>query len=315
MVVTRDDLYKSPDHYLHSFDKENAVFVPMDRAAYHRSIFLDARISPAASGSMRLLLEQLTTEGPTDRTGWIFHPAHCGSTLLARALDDPATNLVLREPLCLRDVSLDLEQGRLALVKAMLGKRYRADMPTLVKASVPVNFILPDLLSGADDVRAIFLHSGLRDYLLAVLRTPGHREWVARVTQLLSPFLGDLTGLTDAERGAALWLGQMQAFAQAMAGFPATASLDCEVFFANPEPALLAAATCLEIPLTPVAAARIVAGPLFATHAKNPALSFDNTARLVRRAELERTLAREIDLAEEWLAQAGGGPLLPRPLV
>jgi hypothetical protein len=315
MAVTHDDLFTSPDHYLHSFDRESAVFVPMDRAAYHRSIFLDARISPAASGSMRLPLARLAATGQTGRTAWIFHPAHCGSTLLARALDDPATNLVLREPLCLRDVSLDRDQGRLTLVKAMLAKRYHVDRPTVVKASVPVNFILPDLLSGGDDVRAIILHSGLCDYLLAVLRTPGHREWVARVTQLLSPFLGDLTALTDAERAAALWLGQMQAFAETMARCRATASLDCEFFFANPQPALLAAATCLEVPLTRDAAARTVAGPLFATHAKNPALSFDNTARLARRAELERKLAPELDLAEDWLARAGGAPVLPRPVV
>lgn len=315
MVVTRDDLFGSPDHYLHSFNQANAVFVPMDRAAYHRSIFLDARILPAASGSMHLPLSKLTAQGRAARTGWIFHPAHCGSTLLARALDDPASNLVLREPLCLRGVSLDFDEERLKLVKAMLGKRYHAEMPTVVKASVPVNFILPHLLSGADDVRAIFLHCGLRDYLLAVLRTPGHREWVGRVTQLLSPHLGDLTAVTDAERAAALWLGQMRAFAQAMAHHRATASLDCEAFFATPRPALVAAAACLEIPMTVEAAGRTVAGPLFTTHAKNPAHVFDNTARLVRRAELERTLAPELDVAEAWLERAGGGPILPRPLL
>jgi len=47
MSLTIDDLFASPDHYLHSFEGDAAVFVPMDRAAYHRSIFLDGRISPA----------------------------------------------------------------------------------------------------------------------------------------------------------------------------------------------------------------------------------------------------------------------------
>ncbi len=315
MVVTRDDLFGSPNHYLHSFDQENAVFVPMDRAAYHRSIFLDARISPASSGSMRVPVSKLIANAGAARTGWIFHPAHCGSTLLARALDGPATNLVLREPLCLRDVSLSGDRERLALVKAMVGKRYHADMPTVVKANVPVNFILPQLLAGADDVRAIFLHCGIRDYLLAVLRTPGHREWVARVTHLLSPHLGDLTALADSERAAALWLGQMRAFAQAMNDHRGTASLNCEAFFATPQPSLVAAAQCLQVPVAEQDVAQTVAGPLFATHAKNPAQVFDNAARLARRNELERQLAPELERAENWLHQAGGAPVLPRPLI
>ncbi len=314
MVVTRSDLFDSPDHYLHSFDDENAVFVPMDRAAYHRSIFLDARISPAANGSIRLPLERLEAEGAFKPIGWIFHLAHCGSTLLARALDDLKTNLVLREPMCLRDVALDYRPARVALVKAMLGKRYRAGAPSLVKASVPVNFILPQLLTDAGDVRAIFLHCPLRDYLLAILRTPGHRDWIARVTRLLASHLGDLTALTDAERGAALWLAQMRAFDQAMARNPATVSLDCEIFFGTPRSALAAAAAYFEVEMTDVAIEQTVAGPLFATHAKRPAQRFDNAARLERRIELQHELAPELDRAESWVRQAGGGLLLPRPL-
>ena len=46
MALTLDDLYASPDHYLHSFEGDSAVFVPMDREAYRRSIFLDGRIQP-----------------------------------------------------------------------------------------------------------------------------------------------------------------------------------------------------------------------------------------------------------------------------
>ncbi len=53
MSLTIADLLASPDHYLQRFDRAQAVFVPMDRAAYHRSIFLDARIAPAMSSSAR----------------------------------------------------------------------------------------------------------------------------------------------------------------------------------------------------------------------------------------------------------------------
>src|SRR5207253_8803461 len=100
MAPTLDDLFASPDHYLHSFDTDAAVFLPMDRAAYHRSIFLDGRISPADTTSMRFPVRVLVeaTPPPVETTGWIFHVAHCGSTLLARALDQLSKNLILREP-------------------------------------------------------------------------------------------------------------------------------------------------------------------------------------------------------------------------
>src|ERR1044072_6989935 len=100
MALTLDDLFASPDHYLHSFEGDSALFMPMDRAAYHRSIFLDGRISPVANRSMRVPVAPLAEAArPPAPTGWIFHVAHCVSTLLARALDSPAANLVLSDPL------------------------------------------------------------------------------------------------------------------------------------------------------------------------------------------------------------------------
>src|SRR5438128_6215682 len=124
MALTLDDLFVSPDHYLHSFEGDSALFVPMDRGAYHRSIFLDGRISPASDQSMHLPAAALNAgaQAPA-RTGWIFHVAHCGSTLLARALDDPGSNLVLREPLALRQQAFGRDPARLAVVLAMLSKR------------------------------------------------------------------------------------------------------------------------------------------------------------------------------------------------
>lgn len=53
---------------------------------------------PLASLAPRASAAQSTT--------WIFQMAHCGSTLLARALDDPGASLVLREPLSLRQTAV-----------------------------------------------------------------------------------------------------------------------------------------------------------------------------------------------------------------
>jgi hypothetical protein len=307
MALTLDDLFASPDHYLHSFDGEAALFVPMDRAAYHRSIFLDGRISPAADRSMRLPVSALTGGAPKPAsTGWIFHVAHCGSTLLARALDQAATNLVLREPLALRQLALAPDRDRLAVTAAMLSKRYRADTPTIVKANVPVNFLLPDLIAFDPQARALFLHCRLRDYLLAILRSDNHREWMRRVTAQLAAHIGDVSHLPDAERAAALWLAQMRAFEGAIARLPHARSLDAETFFADPLPVLRSAARHLEVPVTDADLEAQVSGPLFSTYSKNPTEAFDNAARVARRSELERTLASELEQAQSWVEGRAG---------
>ena len=101
---------------------------------------------------------------------------------------------------------------RLALVMAMVSKRYRADLPTIVKANVPVNFLLSDLTAFDPLAPTIFLYLGLSDFVLATLRNERHRLWLRRLTSQLSAYLGDCSQMSDAERTAALWLAQMHAF-------------------------------------------------------------------------------------------------------
>jgi hypothetical protein len=281
--------------------------VPMDRAAYHRSIFLDRRISLAAGLPARVPVAGLAAAAvPAAPTSWIFHMAHCGSTLLARALDDVNASLVLREPLALRQAALAPDPARLALVLTVLGRRYRADAPTLVKANVPVNFLLPRLAEAAPAARAILLYMPLRAWLLAVLRSDQHRAWLRNVTFQLAGHLGDLSALDDGERAAALWRAQMRAFAGALSAMPNARALDAEAFFAEPATMLKAAARRLEVPIGDAALDAVAAGPLFATYSKDPALAFDNAARVARNIALERAIAPELDAAEAWLARHGG---------
>jgi len=307
MGLTRDDLFASPDHYLHSFEGNDAIFVPMNRDSYRRSIFLDGRITPAGEGSMRI--PGLEADAKTRRraaTGWIFHIAHCGSTLLARALDHHDTNLVLREPLALRQTAIAHASGqtspdRLALVAATLSKRYHADLPTIVKANVPVNFYLPEIAALNPDARAIFLYLPLRDYLLAILRSDNHRQWLRRVTATLSLWLGDTHDLSDGERVAALWLGQMRVFAAALEVMPGGRTLNAESFFAEPDTTLSTVARHLQVPLSAGRIAHTVSGVLFSTYSKNPEVPFDNAERLARRESLTLSLSDEMLQAACWL--------------
>jgi hypothetical protein len=302
MEPTLSQLLRSPDHYLHSFDGNDAIFVPMDRAAYRRSIFLDRRISPASDGAMPVPVEALNAPSAALPTGWIFHVAHCGSTLLARGLDELSyANLVLREPLALRQLALSPDPARLQLALKMLSKRYPETGATIIKANVPVNFLLDKIADTDGQALVILLYCGLSDYLLAILRSANHRAWLRNVTAQLAGPLGDLSHLPDAELGAALWFAQMQRFAATIKRMPNARSLDAEHFFDNPQETLGAAAKHFGMDANQTAIEAIVSGPLFATYSKNPAQPFDNNARIVRREALVAEISDELTAGGRWI--------------
>lgn len=332
--MTPQQLIETPDQYFHAIDGRHAVFLPMDRVAYRRSIFLDARIQPADPQGTRISLDQLlpiATARVPQRTGWIFHVAQCGSTLLARGLDREDANLVLREPIPLRQLgvagsakSQDAHQQHLLhMALAMAGRRYQDDMPTIVKATVPVNFILPRIAAFDPQAPAIFLYFPLDAYLLAILRGPRHRQWVTRLTGELAAALEDeapdLPRLSEAERAAALWLAQLRRFGDAMALMRNSFSLDAETLFSQPRAVIAAAAALFGAPMADDPLDRIIASDLFSTYSKNPAIAFDNQARIRRQQENAATLAPELATARRWVESRLSAASLPacldRPLV
>lgn len=302
MTEALAQLLATPDAYLHSLEGDEAVLVPMDRTAYRRSIFLDHRISPAGEGGWRVPLGELGGAVPSAQPmGWIFHVAHCGSTLLARALDELGGGLVLREPSALRQLALQHDRPLLPAVLAMLSRRYPGDGPSLVKANVPVNFML-DAIAASDPVApTILLWSRLDHYLTAVLRSDSHRGWVRGVTDLLAAHLGPLGGLCDAERAAALWIAQHRRFAALLDLMGHARPLEAERFFAEPAASLARAADLFGLGDCDARIARLVGGPLFATYSKNPGVRFDNTARQAMQIGTLQKLAPQIALARRWL--------------
>ena len=317
MVPTPEELFATPDHFLFAFDGDRAIFRAMDRAAYQRSIFLDRRLSPASEPVIETpvapLLAWQQQRPAAPRTGWIFHIAHCGSTLLARALDVPEQSLILREPLALRQLGVQRVAGdpRLPLTAALLGRRYRPEAPAIVKANVPVNFIAAELLALDPDAPAIFLYFPLRTYLLAILRSEGHRGWVMNVTAQLP---GAPAGADVVERAAWLWLAQMQLYDAALTRFPNARSLHAEDLFGAPHAVLDAAAAHFGMEMAASELDAIVAGPLFATYSKGGGAEFDNDARLAQQAQAAARLGPEIERARTWAAQRAVPARLARPL-
>lgn len=313
-------IFESPDAFLHSFDHGEAVFFDMDRDAYQRSIFTDRRISPKNQNPSRIrcadLFARMESVEPQP-VRYIFHIAHCGSTLLARALDLRDQNLVCREPFALRQLGAQAANGAggefdqlVRLTRTMLGRRYNASGQVIVKANVPVNFMIPALMAPQANEPAIFLHYGLEDYLLAILRSQMHRGWVQHVSDELRPGIEALTGPRSANEGipelaARLWLTQMFQFDAALATYPNAKSLGAEDLFERPKDVISAAFTHFNQPQDAAVIDAIVASDLFSRYSKDPRHQFDNAQRVERRAKLKVELAGELDAARAWVSARG----------
>ncbi len=306
MALTLADLFATPDHYLHSFDGGNAVFVPMDGAAYRRSIFLDARISPAAEGSMVVPVAMLDS-GPEQgmRTGWIFHVAHCGSTLLARALEELGGNLVLKEPAALRQLGFEPDPQRLDLTLGMLARRYDPAAMTVVKTNVPVNFILGELAERRPCDVAITLYWKLEDYLIAILRSENHRQWLRGITGSFAERLGLRDVASDAERAAALWLVQVNSFLALFEAMPAARSLDAGQLFSDPARTIRHAAHLFGMAAGEDVVKVVAHGKLFSTYSKRPDVTFANADRLARAATVANEIGEEIAQARAVISARG----------
>ena len=138
MQLKIGDLFASPDHYLHAFDGDQAVFLDMDRAAYERSIFVDGRIQPASKRMLRVpvaplmaLNDQRETAAAPD-PGWIFHVAalrlhsagaSAGPAGAVRRSASHAAAPIWASRLP-RACQAEDRNARLRLARGLLGRRY-----------------------------------------------------------------------------------------------------------------------------------------------------------------------------------------------
>lgn len=328
-----ENLFANPDQFLFAFDGPDAIFAPMDREAYHRSIFMDRRLQAKDGPPTRATLEQLTAAqaragAEPKPIGYIFHIAHCGSTLLARALDSHDANLVCREPMALRQLGVARAQAfgqlpapefqkRLNLLTTLLSRRYNAAGPVIVKANVPVNFMIGPLMDLQPQQPAILLHFGLEPYLLAILKA--HQQWVQHISVELGAGIDAVVGApangaSTPVLAARLWLAQMRLYARALETYPNAASLDADVLFARPREALAAAYRHFGQPLTAGEIEAIVGGPLFNHYSKNPNRAYDNETRRALLDAQRLELADALREARAWIETQPAAAQLPRQL-
>ncbi len=333
-----DRLFECPDYFLVAFDGDEAIFLEMDRAAYNRTVFCDQRILPKSQARIRVpwsaLLERCSAiSNGAAAPGIILHMAHCGSTLLARAMDIVGETVVYREPYALRQLGVEAGGSyfgslppsewadRLNIVMALLSRSYRRSELAITKANVPVNFMLPGLCKSTPSARMIALHFQLEDYVLAILRPPGRKKWLANVSVQLRRGIDALTPPAatgdDGQAVARLWLAQMRLFGDLLDSNENALSLDANSLFADPGVVIKRAFEQFDHPLTDAQVEAVTASELFSRYSKDSSIAFSNATRLRRRDEARVALANELSSARAYVKDAGFDDVvkLPRPLL
>ena len=339
-----ESLFLVPEYYLLEFSGNHAHFVRMDRNTYHESIFTDSqRIVTADSEIYRIeivkLLELFEARNASlPAVQFIFHVAHCGSTLLARALDRPGHNLVYREPSALRQLAVaynpmepldahSMWSRCLRMLYALLSRTFEASQPVIIKANVPVNFILPEILSVNPESSAILLYSDLESFLIAALKSQERRHWVSNVLKELATNISRSTmlptetmeGLSPGAAAACIWLAQINRFNNIPGTSTRIRSLNCDTLYDSPVETLRCAFDFLNQDVTDNEVQEIVSGELFSSYSKSPGMRYTNQDRLDEKLKNSSRLADEISEGTEWIKSITGNTsiseTLPFPLV
>jgi hypothetical protein len=207
------ELLRSPDFYPMKMDFDNGMvsFVPMSRAAYKASSFLDGRTQPASSErydipAADLLLAGAELPPAPNRLHYIFHAAFCCSTLLARYLELIPPCFVLKEPLFLTQmavvrpraieahsawsgvsIGVSINDGALEpaewtrlldLCARLLGRGYAPEDIVAIKVNDICNSLGELLLARDAACKGVFVTIGLKDFLLVLLKSADRRQWL-----------------------------------------------------------------------------------------------------------------------------------------
>lgn len=318
-----------PEMFLHhvDFSRRVAVFVKVTRRLIerHNAHNFDDIEPKYTAGLDQLLPHACVQRFPPPH--FLFMTDFCGSTLLANGLR------VLRGVNCLYEVrafanlaihkrALDRNTGAgpaaaaaiedwqcvLQMVIAAMARTSDHGDTLIVKEWPPTNYIISDILRCDERIRAIFLYSGLEDYLNAVFRRSWRREFTRRrvVTELVEtdlwPAIDENKRLfSDGKIAAAHWLVQQQAFLGLEdALLPRIHSLHSSEWYARPVETLTAIAMHFGIVIEPEEAALAFAS-VSGRHSKDREKPYGMTHRL---REMELTARNHRQEIADAIAEA-----------
>jgi hypothetical protein len=327
MSFSAQAILESPEYYPLKFEGSNLVFVQMSRTNYQQSIFtLPNRIVTQNNSTWTVpfteIVSLLETAAPqVESPHVIFQIAHCGSTLLSRALDQPDSSLVIREPFALRQYcaspSSDDQEARLNRRRGLnalwtlLSRKFTAAETTLIKTNVPVNFSLSEISELVPQMNGVLLYCGFEEYMVSVLKSEQRKLWAKHVVSELATKIRrlkmfsdlELTNLTSARATAVLWMSQISNYQSALMDNHGYRSLNSRKLFENPSDTLVSCAQHLGIEIDNNRLQSIVSSELFSHHAKTPEREYSQIDRIAEQKRLLEQHSPEIEKVIEWCEQ------------
>jgi hypothetical protein len=327
-----DQLFSSPNLHPAKVDFASGLisFVPMTRATWRASSFLDHRTQAASPERFEipipdLLLTCAELPRPQRVVHYLFHAAFCCSTLLARYLDLIPPCFVLKEPLMLTEAAIvrpraieahndgtltpDEWDRFLDLSIRLLNRRYAPEDIVVTKTNDLCNSLGEILLARDRASKAVFLTIGLKEFLLVLMKGPDRRRWLRarlRRAQQDAAIIPELAGfdpaaMTDAEGGAYLWALNEALRARLSAIDPGRVlTLPGERIADAPAEAVRAAAEHFGLPVSNGLPKNLFSGATATRHAKDPSRTYDARSRRKELNGLEKKIGREADRGVEW---------------
>lgn len=294
-------------------------FTRVSRKILSDEAFLDDRWARAGAEMVsRPVADFAALAIPKRAPHFIWHTAFCGSTLLARCLDKPGTNLSLREPAVLMSLAnmkrlqgSEAAQRELAPVLALMSRPFVRREHVTIKPTNTVNNLIRETVALAPGGRHLLLYSDIRAFLISIAKKGEAGRAFAR--QLFTIFAMDghaiartepreLMKLSDLQIAALVWHMQVASFLDAAQNSPAGtfASLDGDAFLQSPQAGIAAVDAFLGLGLGAEHAASTASGPLLRRDSKNP----DQAHGADRRAEEARQtadmLGPELEAIIDW---------------
>jgi hypothetical protein len=320
--------------------RNTLLFARMSREAFYRLSFLDNRFigTPANGFSANLveLLPKCSAAQAKRPLHFILHGAFCGSTLMARHLQELPHCFVLKEPGLLAQLArmnrgasdpLPLEPHSWAdwfnVTMALLARGYAADAAVVIKPNDVCNWMGNLLLDHDDRTKIIFLASPLKMFLLSVLKLDERRQWArGRIRQLNGflnqvPFLTEISveDLKDNQCSAALWLLNSFLCSSLLArpDSDRIRPLNGEDLLRQPLEYVREAADFFGLASDAGNRAALTALRPLSYHAKYLHLPYDTLARASDRDNAEARFGREVAEAISWAEQVSSGWLSRSP--
>jgi hypothetical protein len=313
-MIPAQEIARSPAWFpLERLAPDAVRLVKLDESAYARASFLDQRLLgqgyPQAHCTRAELAAAAT--GLMLEARYVFHIGHVGSTLIARLLGAHPAYFALREPALLRTFPLPLPPAAatdLEVLLRLFSRTWHAPQRALIKVTSFASDLAEGVLGSGDSARAVFMFAQPLTYLRTILAGPNSRREAQQLAGLRLARLARRLGAParaprfEGEYLAMSWLCEMTALAQAAAAHPARILwVDFDHFLTDPVASLVRISAALGEPLTPAAAASLVAGPLMRQYSKAPEHAYDAALRRAVLAAAEAEHGTELSRGIAWL--------------